>query len=146
MTIPKPITLDGELLRLKSLFKKPVKKSNKPIKMRKVQTLGMYRPLKKTLTSYDRPQRLTKCRYELTMFGRVRKVITTDIFNREVVLRELLEVAGAIQWMYESLGKSAPYLICVTDDKKREVLINSCNPRHVKFIQFLCPQESSTKQ
>lgn len=109
-------------------------------------TMNMYKKAFSSYNSFTKPSRLTKCRYELYQHGKLRKAITTDFFNREVVLTELIRFINENTWVRLTRGKPLPYIIYVTEKNVREVLIDSNNSDHLKFTIQLCKQGSSTKQ
>ncbi len=112
-------------------------------RIRKILTLGMYKGIYPAYNLYTTPSNLTKCKYELRMCNRTRKVITTDTINREVVLTELVKWGNANSWMFSERYKLIPYHIYVTERGVKKLLIDSSYPDHQKFILSLCQPVNS---
>ncbi len=104
----------------------------------KILTLGMYKPITSAINPYSLPSKMTKTTYELRMCDRLRKFVTTDTFNMEVILVELIRFATDRIWMKHERQKPIPYHIYVTQNGVKELLIDSAEPDHQKFILFLC--------
>jgi len=114
-------------------------------RVNKIKTLKMYGMSRLLDPPTQPPSRMGKCKYELWANGTLRRVVTTDMFNREVVLKTLCEWADTCKWFDYHRRKPLPYSIYVIENGARELLIYSTNPNHRLFIDFLCgKQEKST--
>jgi hypothetical protein len=86
------------------------------------------------LNHYLAPCKLNRCKYDLLIYGRIRKSIVTKIINREAVLVQLIARAFEISEQF-GIVENMDYRIMLTEDKVRSVLLDSNIDK--SFIKFL---------
>lgn len=101
---------------------------------RRKLTIGMYSSEIDPKNPYLQPSKLTKSKYELFVWGSLRRLVVTDIHNREVVLKFLISTMEGLTMFHHGI-KPLPYMIFLTENGQRELLIDSSI--HYDFIMFL---------
>ena len=103
---------------------------------RRVLTAGMFTGEFKGVNSYLAPRKLNHNKYELWVWGTLRRIIVTTDRHREEVLTELCK-----QMEYFKLSTSDKrsrrfyYHIFITENGERELLLHSTT--HREFIDLL---------
>jgi len=85
---------------------------------------------------YRQPQKLTKCKYELVTYAITRLSFVTEKYNREVVLKMLINFGESITGTrYNEKTFTTHYKVFVTENGVKELLIDSA--LHKNFIKKL---------
>jgi len=85
---------------------------------------------------HRQPQKLTKCKYELVTYSIIRVSFVTEKYNREVVLKMLINYGESITGIrYNEKTFQTHYKIFVTENGVKELLLDSAI--HKNFIKKL---------
>lgn len=95
-------------------------------------------PIKKIklppINQYLIPHKLNWCRYDLTVYGRVKKTIITQEINREAVLVDLIgEAYRVLDTFHNDFVRY--FKVILTEDEVKSVIIDSkVDKEFIKFI------------
>jgi hypothetical protein len=144
MYLPKPITLDGENLPISSLFEPKSKSNDRYSKPKRREYNAYYREVVSKNRNYLKQSALIRIpyfqvphpvyrpsiTYEIVSIGKKYSFLT-DKMNREQAIIQLIQYA-------KKFLKQTDWKIFIDENDSKREFLNSTNPNHNQFIQFLC--------